>query len=278
MKKSKRAQITKQMQHNPDNDTALLTNESPAIREARAQETRTAEAAQQACSAAEAAQRTVEEASRVLTEKETQVSKVRAEFEAVGERLAGMPLDDPDSERVGGRHRHLEIVLRRLESEHGGCHETLLTAQRRAEESLQAGEVASASLRNAQRCVRLQELQEHFPMLLDQVLALIEERNRTLAEADQDSNAHQLARLGRARLLPRQDQLRKHETYELGTILTRYQSGLGMVPSARFSDFSMDSGGGGEGVSEAGAVDPDEMPDLTEEEWLLLTTGAATDE
>lgn len=279
MKKSKRG-ITKQMQHNPDHVTATPTNESPAIREARQQQAKAAEAAQQACSAAEAAQQAVEQATQALTKKETHVSEVRAEFEAVGERLARMPLDDPDSERVGGRHRHLELVLKRVEGEHGGCHETLLTAQRRAEDAARAAEVAEAALRNAQRQVTLQRLCEAFPVALEKLLDLIRGRNQVLGEADQEAQVHDLPRLGRFRLLPAQDQLQRHESYELATILTRHEAGLVVVPSASLAAFSMQSENG-KGVSDAEVVSPDDIPDpedLTEEEWLLLTTGAPIDE
>lgn len=244
--------------------TEIPSDESPAIRAAREQEAKAADEAQRARSVAEAAQRAVEQATEALGEKEKQVAEVRTQFETVGERLAGMPLDDPDSERIGGRHRHLEIVLRRLESEHGGCHETLLTAQRRAEESLQAAEVASAGLRNAQRHVTLQRLCAAFPVALEKLLDLTRGRNQVLGEADEDSRTHDLPRLGRSRLLPRQDQLRRHESYELATILTRHEVGLAITPSAPFSAFSLDSGeDGGEGVSEA------EIPN-SEEDWEVL--------
>lgn len=264
MKKSKRAKITKQMQHNPDNVTATLTNESPAIREAREQEAKATEAAQQTRSAADAAQQAVEQASQAVMNKQAERDRVKAQCEELKERVSHMALDDPQFQKTSAEGWGIEQVLTRLEGECGGLKESLTVAEKRAEDAVKAAEVASAGLRNAQRQVTLKRLTEAFPVQVDKLLDLIRGRNQVLSEADEDSRTHDLPRLGRFRLLPREDQLRRHESYELGTILTRHQVGLAMTPAAPFSAFSLDSG---EGVSEA------EIPN-SEEEWAVLTATA----
>jgi hypothetical protein len=210
--------------------------------------------------------------------KQAERDRVKAQCEELKERVSHMPLDDPLFQKTSAEGWGIEQVAARLESECGGLQESLAVAEKRAEEAVKAAEVASAGLRNAQRQVTLQRLCEAFPVALDKLLDLIRGRNQRMGEADEDSRVHDLPRLGRFRLLPRQDQLRTHEAYELATILSRHEVGLAITPSAPFAAFSMGSGDGG-GETDA-PIEPDDIPDpenLTEEEWVLLTTGV-TDE
>ena len=237
-------------------------SDSPAVMAAKQAERQADSGARQARSSAEAAQREAEQAAKALNAKEMEVAEGKAKLATVSQQLGALSLDDVKAEKLGGQLRHCELRLTQLQGEAGGCSEALAVARHTAEHAHTVAEVAEAAGRNAGRWVRLVHLMEQFPLVLEQLLAVVRERTTTLFEADQESRGANLPRLGRARLFPTRDQIRGPGMDDLLTTLSRHMAGLTLSPSAPLSAFSAD-----------GQVSPEPV-----EEWVPVAVAGGTDD
>lgn len=141
------------------------------------------------------------------------------EARALRERLEGMALDDREADRAAVRLRHAEVLGDRLDRDLQDTVTALSEARGALAEAQAALEGARARQRQAQREKRLEALCIEFADRLAAVLSLIDERQRLLAEADEDSGAHGLPRLGRRRFQARRGQVRSSAGEELAAIL-----------------------------------------------------------
>lgn len=253
-KKKKKSTSTPQQAPSPSDSQNLV-----AAKEAERQADRDA---RQARASAEAVQREAEQAAKASHAKEREVETVKGELEAVSAQLARMSLDDPAAQPLGSRLRHCELLLTRLQGEAGGCRETQAVAQHTMRTLGEAAARAEAAARNAARWTTLQALREAFPLALERLLVLVRERTTVLTEADDESHASNLPRLGRARLLPTRDQIRGGAMNELVMTLSRHMAGFTMTPSAPLEAFSADGGGEVEPPTDGESV----------EEWVPVMT------